>query len=290
MRQTAKNPGYILLTCMFSLMIGSCHRESDVLSDLNHSPIARAGADQIINFSICSQNQAVLDASQSNDPDEPNDKIISYIWTKISGPSAFTLKSLTGSLSKWSVENMLPGVYFFELKVTDTKGISSKDTVMITVTGALKQYDLDASFNCHYTFSDDYQVCWSYVFWGINFGNCVYYDHTLMQGSGNFPELGQFNLALEENSDTSVIGTNHNTSIEIRKENKAFILGNCLVNFKRLIQTGGGSFNGTLTANSGSVRPCDSTVLSSLSPLNITGNLDTLTKTATVNIRGRIYF
>jgi hypothetical protein len=290
MRPTAKIPGYILLTCLFSLMIGSCHKESEVLSDLNHPPIARAGADQVISFSICSQDHAVLDASQSNDPDEPNDKIISYLWTKISGPSVFTLKSFPGSINKSIVENMLPGNYLFELKVTDTKGTSSKDTVRLTVTGLLKEYDFETSFTCDYIFMNNYQDCWDYFLGSTNFGSCDYYDHILIQGSGNFPELGQFNLTLEENSDSSDISTIHTTSIDIRKENKAFIFGSCTVNFKRLIQTGGGSFTGTLLASLGSVRPCDSTILSTLIPLNVTGNLDTLTKRATVNIRGRVYF
>src|SRR5262245_580262 len=48
-------------------------------------PVANAGSDQTI---ILPLNTVALDGSGSTDP---NNDISSYLWTKISGPSSFTI-------------------------------------------------------------------------------------------------------------------------------------------------------------------------------------------------------
>jgi PKD domain/Kelch motif len=91
----------------------------------NQPPIARAGADTIIDFPV---NTAILDGSASTDPDN---NITAYAWKNISGPTGFTISN--SQSAKTNVTNLAVGVYLFELTVTDGGGLSSKDTVMISV-------------------------------------------------------------------------------------------------------------------------------------------------------------
>ena len=88
-------------------------------------PVANAGPDQII---IPPTNTAALNGSASTDP---NSDISSYLWTKISGPSSFTIANANAAQTQ--VSNLIAGVYKFELKVTDAKGLFDKDTVQVTV-------------------------------------------------------------------------------------------------------------------------------------------------------------
>ena len=92
----------------------------------NRPPAANAGTDQTI---ILPTNTANLDGSASTDPDN---NINSYAWTKISGPSSFTISNANAIQTQ--VINLVQGVYQFELKVTDAGGLFSKDTTQITVT------------------------------------------------------------------------------------------------------------------------------------------------------------
>ncbi len=69
-----------------------------------------------------------LDGSSSTDPDN---NITSYSWTKITGPSSFSIAN--ANVVTTQVSNLTVGVYQFELKVTDAGGLFSKDTVQVTV-------------------------------------------------------------------------------------------------------------------------------------------------------------
>jgi len=91
----------------------------------NHPPIARAGADQTI---FLPTNTTNLDGSGSTDPDS---NIIIYTWTKISGPSTFNI--VNANATQTQVTGIIEGSYLFELKVTDSSGLSDKDTVQIRV-------------------------------------------------------------------------------------------------------------------------------------------------------------
>jgi hypothetical protein len=57
--------------------------------------------------------------------------IKTYYWTNIGGPAICSIQNDTAS--KTVARNLVPGVYIFELKVTDEKGGSSKASVQITV-------------------------------------------------------------------------------------------------------------------------------------------------------------
>ncbi len=94
----------------------------------NKPPIAIAGPDQLITLPT---DSILLDGRTSSDPDG---KISSYLWTKISGPASFNIVKQTDSITK--VRILVAGIYLFELKVTDNESLSAKDTVQITVNDA----------------------------------------------------------------------------------------------------------------------------------------------------------
>jgi hypothetical protein len=91
----------------------------------NHTPIAHAGADQTITLPT---NAVTLDGSASSDPEN---NITNYEWTKISGSPSFNITNANNVQTQ--ATNLVQGVYRFELKVTDTGGLFSKDTVQLTV-------------------------------------------------------------------------------------------------------------------------------------------------------------
>ncbi len=91
----------------------------------NKPPIAVAGSDRVITLPT---DSVLLDGRQSSDPDGT---ISSYLWTKISGPSSFTISS--SSVAITIVKILVEGVYQFELKVTDNGELTAKDTIQITV-------------------------------------------------------------------------------------------------------------------------------------------------------------
>jgi K319L-like, PKD domain/Kelch motif len=117
---------YLFLT----LLVVSCKKEKSCENcrETNKLPTANAGLDQIITLPT---DSVVLDGRSSSDPDG---RISSYLWSKISGPASFTILHSSDSITK--VKNLVKGVYLFELKVTDNGNLSAKDTVQITVNDA----------------------------------------------------------------------------------------------------------------------------------------------------------
>src|SRR5678816_3995586 len=91
----------------------------------NQNPTANAGNDQTITLPT---NTASLNGS-GNDPDG---SISSYAWTQISGPSAAGISS--PSQGSTSVNNLVQGVYQFQLKVTDNLGAIGTDIVPVSYT------------------------------------------------------------------------------------------------------------------------------------------------------------
>jgi WD40-like Beta Propeller Repeat len=94
-------------------------------TQLNRPPVSNAGVDQTITLPI---NTIILNGTASSDPEN---NIISYQWTKISGPASFTI--LNTIAIQTQVTNLLGNIYLFELKVTDAGGLMDKDTVQIKV-------------------------------------------------------------------------------------------------------------------------------------------------------------
>lgn len=118
------NWGSVLLISMLLLVI-SCTKNDDLETIGNEPPIANSGANQTI---ILPTNFVDLDGSVSTDTDNP---IISYSWSKISGPAAYDFTN--ANTAQTHVTNLVEGVYQFELTVTNALGLSGKDTITISV-------------------------------------------------------------------------------------------------------------------------------------------------------------
>lgn len=89
----------------------------------NQPPVANAGADRTITLPV---NTLTLTGIAT----DADGTISAYAWSEISGPAA-TLSAPTSATT--SVDNLVEGVYKFELKVTDNGGAVAKDTVQVTV-------------------------------------------------------------------------------------------------------------------------------------------------------------
>jgi hypothetical protein len=132
--KTVKTAGLLILISL-TWVFSTCKKTELVLAEPighNASPIARAGNDTIIYFPSFS---TVLDGSQSSDPDNSR---LSFSWRKILGPfrSSFSIKNPT-SVQPY-VNGIDNGVFVFELTVTNSKGLFSKDTVQVSHTDTTK--------------------------------------------------------------------------------------------------------------------------------------------------------
>jgi predicted esterase len=96
----------------------------------NASPVAKAGADITITLPA---NTVTLAGTGSTDSDGT---IVSYLWTKVSGPAA-TIVNATGSST--AINGLVEGTYVFKLKVTDNDGAISEDQVTVKVNPAANQ-------------------------------------------------------------------------------------------------------------------------------------------------------
>ncbi|MBC7888733.1 MAG: T9SS type A sorting domain-containing protein, partial [Ferruginibacter sp.] len=93
----------------------------------NMPPMADAGTDQTITLPINTTNLTGFGI-------DADGVIISYSWIKISGP--LTGSITTANASTTVINNLVQGVYQYELTVTDNNGTTSKDTVQVTVNAA----------------------------------------------------------------------------------------------------------------------------------------------------------
>lgn len=91
----------------------------------NIAPTANAGTDQSINQPASSCN---LNGSASFDPDG---SIVSYAWTKTSGPSCTITSPSSVNTSVTGMSGV--GTYIFQLLVTDNGGLTNTDTVQVTI-------------------------------------------------------------------------------------------------------------------------------------------------------------
>jgi ribosomal protein L14 len=93
-------------------------------------PSADAGPDMIITLPI---NTVTLSGSGV----DPDGTIVSYQWTKVSGPTQYTIGFPTRT--RTTIDNLTEGIYEFELQVTDNSGAVATDIVQVTVNGATQQ-------------------------------------------------------------------------------------------------------------------------------------------------------
>ncbi|MDF2187501.1 PKD domain-containing protein [Paraflavitalea sp. CAU 1676] len=96
----------------------------------NQTPVANAGTDVTLTLPA---NSTTLTGTGSTDPDG-NNTIASYTWTKVNGPSQFTLGDAKAATS--SLGGLVEGVYTFKLTVIDNGGLSAEDIVTVTVNPA----------------------------------------------------------------------------------------------------------------------------------------------------------
>lgn len=92
-------------------------------ASVNQPPTANAGSNVTIQLPT---NSTVLNGT-GNDPDGT---IISFLWTKISGPAVTMTNANTATLL---LSNMEEGVYNFRLTVTDNEGATGMAVVSVTV-------------------------------------------------------------------------------------------------------------------------------------------------------------
>ena len=94
----------------------------------NQGPTANAGADITITLPV---NTTTLYGS-GNDPDGT---IVSYAWTRVSGPAGYTLANTSSATT--GLYNLVQGTYVFRLTVTDNRGATATDNVTVTVNAAV---------------------------------------------------------------------------------------------------------------------------------------------------------
>lgn len=117
---------FLVLALVGLVSFNSCQKELFCPDcDFNRAPVAVAGADRTI---ILGLDSVILDGSASRDPDG---FIAVFLWTKLSGPVGFAIASPDSAKTK--LGSLEPGVYSFELTVTDDAGRTAKDTVIVTV-------------------------------------------------------------------------------------------------------------------------------------------------------------
>jgi hypothetical protein len=115
----------------FIFLFSSCKKEITAKPGIvppvsgNKAPIARIGSDQTITLPV---NTVTLDGQASSDPDG---NIVSYGWSQITGPNLSIIETPLNPSSV--VKILIHGIYRFELKVTDNKGLSARDTIQIIV-------------------------------------------------------------------------------------------------------------------------------------------------------------
>ena len=98
-----------------------------VSSAANIPPLANAGPD--INVQLPT-NSTTLNGSGT----DADGTIVSYSWTKISGPNGSTLSAANSATTQ--VNNLIEGQYVYRLMVTDNNGASNYDDVTIKVSAA----------------------------------------------------------------------------------------------------------------------------------------------------------
>jgi len=110
---------------LFVLIIASCKPEPPPPPQGYKIPTANAGLDIVITLPL---DSILLDGSASTARDG---NLTKYEWSKISGPATFNITNQAAVRTR--VNNLMEGVYQFELKVTNDKGLSAMDTVQVTV-------------------------------------------------------------------------------------------------------------------------------------------------------------
>jgi len=253
----------------------------------NKPPVAKAGNDTSIILASCiSLGYLNLDGSTSFDPDNSS---IAYLWTILSAPNRSNAYISESKTAKPSISYLIAGQYNIVLTVTDPSGLFAKDTVMVNVISSTANgYDLDLTINGMYHFENNHEDCY------YCYNPCCYYDLSYIDYAvGSFSPNGTINFYAYEEADSTTANPGHSTYFGLyttNNNNGISAYGTSSINFKKVFQSGGGSFNGTFTPTSGSALNCDPYIFTNLAPLTVTGTMNTTTNTITLKIKGKIYF
>jgi dienelactone hydrolase len=112
---TVTDNGGLIDSDFVSISVGS--------GPVNSAPVVNAGSDKVVNLPT---NTSTIAATAS----DTDGTISSYSWTKISGGSATLSGNTTNTLS---ASGLAAGSYTFRITVTDDKGASTSDDVVVTV-------------------------------------------------------------------------------------------------------------------------------------------------------------
>ncbi|HJW16064.1 MAG TPA: hypothetical protein VJ499_03040, partial [Flavisolibacter sp.] len=117
----------LLVVTSIAILFPACRKEHscETCEKGNKPPRACAGLDQTITFPI---NSVHLNGRCSTDP---NNDIVGYLWTKISGPGLISIDNAREVETQ--IRDLAEGIYLFQLKVTDAVGLFSMDTVQVVV-------------------------------------------------------------------------------------------------------------------------------------------------------------
>gem|GEM_PF-5933113 len=129
LRKMKLTPGWFLFSFMIVMLsVISCDKKGvcEICDQKNLRPIARSGKDTII---VLPTDSILLNGSSSSDPDG---HITNYNWSVIPSSISGSVPSIRHNNEEQTiVTNLLPGIYRFELRVTDDQGAHSVDTVTV---------------------------------------------------------------------------------------------------------------------------------------------------------------
>jgi alpha-tubulin suppressor-like RCC1 family protein len=111
--------------------LGAVDRDTAIVvvnpATVNILPVANAGANQSITLPL----STVTVTGSGTDADGT---VSTYLWSWVSGPAQYNIVS--PAQAQTVINNLVAGVYRFELRVTDNLGAFGRDTVTITVNAA----------------------------------------------------------------------------------------------------------------------------------------------------------
>ncbi|MFL5746835.1 MAG: PKD domain-containing protein, partial [Niastella sp.] len=170
----------ILAALVFSLSVASCKKDKD-----NQAPIVDAGQ------SLSTKTYYVDVTGSATDNDG---KIITYLWSQVSGPAASKIASPSGTSTR--IEFNKSGNYVFQLAATDDKGTVGVDTMTVdveilnTLVMTMRNYSgeavypivlLNGSDNSRNTFNTN-PTSFGAVAWSS--GGTTYYQREIIQFTG----------------------------------------------------------------------------------------------------------
>lgn len=105
----------------------ACKKETTtaVNPPANKNPVANAGGNKNIVLPV---NSVTLTGTGTDE----DGTITSYNWTYVSGPSQYNIVSAASAQTE--INNLVKGIYQFQLQVTDNKGATGTDLVTVNVT------------------------------------------------------------------------------------------------------------------------------------------------------------